>query len=230
MWVSGVRLKTRLIFAVSTLLGCLRPASERLWPTPAWGSPAAIVMRASGPDRFLIRSGELGAYSVDVGGAGAAPTLMPAAAGSWEALTSAIVECERQRLPRDLRYASPPQWSFAGVALTTTGAHALNATAPSDSAAFALLSASGVHSSLMPFLGQGAKAPFFLDFFVIEGAKASHRGSVRLPFTDEVSAVTACWSPDQKLVVVADLMRTAVVLVRAPSFEARQFEVKHERG
>jgi hypothetical protein len=76
----------------------------------------------------------------------------------------------------------------------------------------AVISASSRGSSIMPFIGQGSRAPYYHRLFALPGN--SPRGpALTLPFGSHTSDVSVCWSADERFVVYTDLFMNSVSII-----------------
>lgn len=175
--------------------------------TPAWGRPLPLLMRAdTAPSALLLRQAGGAVYRLV-----APATLNDASEAQWQAAPGPVVECEHQRPAAAVRFESG-QARLGAVVLVLGGARAENAVLSDSGGAAAVLSSSGERFSVMPALGSGSKAPFFVDLVELPSGRAL-QAPVRLPFAGRVSAVRACFSRDDRLLVIYDVMQTGLAVL-----------------
>lgn len=176
-------------------------------PTPAWGRPLPLQLRAdAAPGTLLLRQAGGAVYRLVL-----PASLNAATEAQWQAAPGPVVECEYQRPAAAVRFESG-QARLGAVPLVLGGARAENAVLSGSGSAAAVLSSSGERGSVAPALGSGAKPPFFVDLVELPSGRAL-QPTVRLPFAGRVSAVRACFSRDDRLLVIYDVMQTGLAVL-----------------
>lgn len=200
------RITVALLPLLAAMSGCNAGPSTPL-PTPAWGRPLPLQIRAdAAPGTLLLRQAGGAIYRFV-----APAALNEANEASWQAAPGPIVDCEYQRPAAAVRFESG-QARLGDVPLALAGARAENAVLSTSGAAAAVLSSSGERGSVAPALGSGAKPPFFVDLVALPSGRTLQQ-PVRLPFAGRVSAVRACFSRDDRLLVIYDVMQTGLAVL-----------------
>lgn len=189
-------------------MGCRAPGpTAPLLETPAWGRPGALLLRGDADGTALLLR--------QVGGSAyrylpAAKTLSPITPAQWDEGT-AIAECERQ-LPVA---ALPPHPADGGTRVLAGPELVTTRLAPSGRHV-AVVSAAARGASVMSFVAQGHRGPFHHEVLSLPGGDAEGV-ALRLPFASSTSAVSVCWSADDRFVVSTDLFMSSLVVVEVPA-------------
>ena len=193
-----------VLWVASCLMGCRAPGSTTpLLETPAWGRPGALLLRGNADGTALLLR--------QVGGSAyrylpAAKSLSPITPAQWDHGT-AVAECERQ-----LPVAALPPHPADGGRRVLAGPELVTTRLAPGGRRVAVVSAAARGASVMSFVAQGHRGPFHHE--VLSWPAGAPEGvALRLPFTSTTSAVSVCWSADERFVVFTDLFMSSVVVV-----------------
>ena len=202
------RLALRLIavmLCVAMMGGC-NAADGKPLPTPMWQQPAAVNVRADAANGLLLRQVGGAIYRWQIG-----RQLSLVGESVWLAADTPVADCSRQMPAVAVRF-NEGRASLRGVTLVLSGPRAENAYLSHSANRAAVLSSSRARGSVAPFLGSGSKPPFFIDFLDIEQGRVGPH-PVRLPFANQVAALAACWTVDDRHLVVHDIVLTGLVVL-----------------
>ena len=182
-----------------------------LLPTPAWGRPGRLFLRSEGAaGGLLLRRDDAAVYRYDP----KQSRLGAADVSAWDQAGGALADCASQIPATAIRIdTASGRAVLDGRTLPAAGAQVVTTLRSPSTRLAVLLSAGAARPSLLPALGAGHQAPFFHQVFALTDSRQLSP-SVRLPFGGSSAGLSACWSADEQFVVYADLIMTALAIVR----------------
>lgn len=191
-------------------------ADVPLFETPAWQASGMLLVRSEEEEEgalLLKHSERETVYRYDP----ETQSLSGVASDIWQNAREPIGDCELQsgQSPQVLRIdPKSGQLLVDNRPITTTGATPLAILGSPSGNRVAVLSAEGPMSgSILPFLGRGgASGQHYHQVFSLPGVLPVWK-SVRLPLSSEKVTLTACWSPNERYVIYADILFFSIVVV-----------------